>query len=252
MKTIDEQTLVILSLVTIDKNMIFLTCGAIPRKQYLAVNEILEHMGGKWSRKLKAHLFDGDPTEALEQVLLTGEITPPKSYGYFPTPPDIAQRIIELAEIKPGMTVLEPSAGQGALAGPAAQIVGAENVDCCELLEENCTFLVGDGLQVVQGDFLSMQPVARYARVVMNPPFRVEGRPQADIDHVLHAWSFVSPRGRLVAIMSAGVLFRENRKTVEFRELVNEHGYMERLPDGSFKESGTGVNACVVVMDRPR
>jgi len=51
--------------------------------------------------------------------------------------------------------------------------------------------------------------------------------------------------------MSAGVLFRENRKTVEFRELVNEYGRFERLPEDSFKESGTGVNTCVVVMDKP-
>jgi len=108
-KRIDEATLAILSRVTISGTTIALTCGQLERSAYLAVNAILEHIGGKWSRKLKAHVFDGDPTDRLEQVLLTGEIDPPKDYGYFPTPPEIALKLIEMAEIEPGMFVLEPS-----------------------------------------------------------------------------------------------------------------------------------------------
>lgn len=69
-KRIDETTLAILGRVTIDGNLIFLPCGQLDRKQYLAVNEILEHIGGKWNRKQKAHVYAQDPTEALESVLL--------------------------------------------------------------------------------------------------------------------------------------------------------------------------------------
>ena len=107
-KLIDEKTLAILSRVTVEGNNIFLTCGQLDRKQYTAVNEVLENMGGKWNKKAKAHVYDTDPTDALEQVLLSGEIVPPKKYGYFPTPPELAKRVIELAEIEPGMSVLEP------------------------------------------------------------------------------------------------------------------------------------------------
>jgi type I restriction-modification system DNA methylase subunit len=82
----------------------------------------------------------------------------------------------------------------------------------------------------------------------MNPPFER----QQDIDHVNHAWKFVMLGGRLVAIMSAGILFRENRKTKEFIEIVNTHGYIERLPENSFRDAGTGVNTCLVVMDKPK
>ena len=74
---------------------------------------------------------------------------------------------------------------------------------------------------------------------------------QVDIDHVLHAWKFLKPGGRLVSIMSAGVIFRDNRKTVDFQNFVEQHGYMERLPEGSFKDSGTMVNTCIVVVDKP-
>lgn len=242
-KTIDEETLKILSRVTVEGNVIFLTCGQLDRKQYLAVNEILETMGGKWNRKEKGHIFLEDPTEKLEQVLLLGEIIPPKKNGYFPTPPDVARRLIELAEIRTGSSVLEPSAGQG---GIADYFPNYCHPDCIELLPENVAVLERKGYRVQQCDFLSVEALPIYDRIVMNPPFEL----QQDIDHVRHAWEFIRPGGRLVSVMSSGVLFRENRKTIEFRNLIEENGYFERLPMDSFKESGTGVNTCIVVIDK--
>lgn len=243
-KRIDEATLTILSRVTVEGDAIFLTCGQLDRKQYQAVNEVLENMGGKWNRKAKGHVFSEDPTDKLEQVLLSGEIVPPKKYGYFPTPAEVAMKLIEMAEVEPCMSVLEPSAGQG---GIADFVPEGCPLDCFELLPDNVAVLEKKGYKVQQGDFLAVEPKPLYSRVVMNPPFEK----QADIDHVNHAWKCVMPGGRLAAIMSASVLFRENRKTAEFRELVNSHGYIERLPEGSFKEAGTGVSTCIVVMDKP-
>lgn len=245
-KRISEATLAILSLVTIKGNNILLTCGQLDRKEYQAINEVLEHMGGKWNRGAKAHIYPSDPTDALEQILLTGEIEPPKDYGYFSTPPELAKRLVTLANIQPGMIVLEPSAGQGGLTDHLPEHCA---VSCVELLRDNVDALEAKGLHILHhGDFLEMPTdLVRYDRVVMNPPFAK----QADIDHVNHAWKFVSSGGRLVAIMSAGVLFRENRKTVDFRNLVEQHGGMTRNPAGSFKESGTMVETVMLYMDKP-
>jgi predicted RNA methylase len=100
-------------------------------------------------------------------------------------------------------------------------------------------------VRVKKGNFLDEKPDPRFKFVVMNPPF---GR-QADIDHVRHAHGFLKAKGKLVAVMSAGVKFRENRKTVEFRDFVTTHGgSIEPLPAGSFKGSGTNVNTCMVVI----
>jgi len=242
MTRIDEATLAILSRVTIDNHQIFLTCGQLDRKQYLAVNTILEAMNGKWNRKSKSHVFSIDPTEKLESVLLTGEISEPKKNGYFPTPPDLAKKIVEMAEVEPGMMVLEPSAGQG---GIADYIPSSCNIHCIELLPENVRVLLEKGYEVEQADFLTIDPAPQYDRVLMNPPFEL----QQDINHVSHAWKFVAPGGKLISIMSAGVAFRENRKTVEFRAMMDRYGYMERLPDASFKLSGTLINTVLVVME---
>lgn len=247
-KKISEQTLAVLSRVTIEGNNILLTCGQLDRKQYQAVNDVLTILGGKWNRKAQAHVFPEDPTLKLESVINSGEITMPKANGYFPTPKAIAGRIVSCAVIEPGMKVLEPSAGQGAI----ADCIDREqcNVFCIELLPENISVLESKGHYVMQADFLTVPvELLRYDRIVMNPPFAYDGHPQADIDHVNHALSFLSEKGRLVSIMSSGVLFRENKKTVEFREMVNEMGgYFERLPEGSFLESGTNVNTCFVVI----
>jgi hypothetical protein len=243
-KLIDEDTRRILSRVTIDGVTVFLTCGQLDRKQYQAVNDVLTNIGGKWDRKPKGHVFASDPSDSLEQVLLSGEITKPEKYGYFPTPPEVARKLVGLAGVEPGMSVLEPEAGQG---GIADHLPAGCSLDCIEFLSDNVKVLEGKGYKVTQGDFLSVEPKPLYHRVVMNPPFER----QADIDHVKHAWDCVQPGGRLAAIMSTGILFRENKKTIEFRAMVDEYGYVERLPENSFKSSGTSVSTCMVVMDKP-
>jgi len=46
--------------------------------------------------------------------------------------------------------------------------------------------------------------------------------------------------------MSNGVMFRENKVTVAFRELVHgSGGFFLDLPEGAFKESGSGVNTVI-------
>jgi hypothetical protein len=247
-KQIDEKTLAILSRVTVDANKIFLTCGRLDPKQYKAVDAVLNNIGGTWNRKTQAHIFDGDPTDALEQVLLTGEIVPLQKFGYFPTPLERGERVIELAGIEQGMLVAEPQAGQGHIAELAAQIVGKENVHCYELLENNRNVLLQKGFHAQLCDFLTVEPDPIYHRIVMNPPFEN----QRDIDHVMHAWKFVRPGGRLVSIMASSIAFRENRKTTEFRGLLDQRGFLEHNPAGSFKIAGTMVNTVTVVMDKAK
>jgi hypothetical protein len=66
----------------------------------------------------------------------------------------------------------------------------------------------------------------------------------------MHAAKFLVSGGRLVSIMSAGVMFRDNRLTTDFRAFVAQRGgTITRLDDGAFRESGTLVRTCVVKFD---
>jgi len=246
---VNETVLNILSNSTTSGAMLTLP-GYLDRALYLQANTVLEAAGGKWNRKAKAHVFAGDAADAMDQIILTGSVTIPQDFGYFPTPPAVVARLLELAELRPRHRVLEPSAGQGAIAYEVVKRIGAR-VDCVELLDANIKALQAlerDGNlngTLHQADFLSIEPQPFYDRIVMNPPFAK----QADVHHVLHALKFLKPIGLLVAVMAGGVTFRDNKLTVGFRDLVDERGgTIDPLPEGSFKASGTGVNTAIVTI----
>jgi len=223
--------------------------GELDKSLYAATKKVIEAAGGKWNRKLQAHIFETDAADAIEQVILTGTVTKKQDFGQFDSPPDVVDRAIELAGIEPGMLVLEPSAGVGNLvrgARAAGAEVVAHEMDP-ERFEKLSDSLFADG-GIELGDFLLVEPEPKFDRVVMNPPFSR----QADIDHVTHGARFLKPGGRMVAIMAAGTMFRTNSKAVQFRDWVESlGGSMEEPPDGAFRSSGTMVKTCIVTFDVP-
>lgn len=228
--------------------------GQLDRKLYARVNDVIEELGGRWkSGRVKAHVFSGDARSIVDAALGAGEITTAAELGWFPTPAALARDVIEAANIKIGDEVLEPSAGEGALVR-LAQLEGAlvTAVEVDAKRAENLRAKCGAGLDALHvADFLALSSdeIGTFDAVVMNPPFSLPGRALADIDHVSHAFTFLRPGGRLVAIMSAGVTFRSDRRSTAFRAAVAQHdGRIEELPEGSFKESGTGVRAVFVTM----
>lgn len=222
--------------VAINGNHLTIT-AQLDRKLYVAVNKVLEALGGKWNRSAQAHVFADDPTDVIDAAILTGAYTDErKQFDVFLTPPAVADLVVDLADIRIGMKVLEPSAGEGALATRAAA-AGAEVV----------TYELRDITGVPPTDFLTVSPAAIYDRVVMNPPFSR----QQDMVHVTHAWEFVKPGGRLVAIMSPAFQFRQSSKAAAFRSLLDSVDHeITPLPDGSFRESGTNVSTVIVTMDK--
>ena len=93
----------------------------------------------------------------------------------FPTPPELAARMVELADLKPGLTVLEPSAGTGNIAKAILDAVDTEvlayeiNSDLCLHLRR--TFPSWK-LKACCQDFLEVTDFqGHYPRILMNPPF---------------------------------------------------------------------------------
>lgn len=181
-------------------------------------------------------------------------VGPAKNFGLFETPEPIALRLLSDAGVYvpgtysgrdyPKLRVLEPSAGRGRIALPAA--AAGHRVIAVEVQPELAAGLQNKGIaRVICQDFLEGRPdpLDLFDAVVMNPPFD-RGR---DVDHVLHALKFLKPGGRLAAIMAAGVEYREDRQTVAFRSMVESMGGKFRdLPPGSFAESGTNVNTVIL------
>lgn len=164
--------------------------------------------------------------------------------GYFPTPDAVIDVMLDYAQVEPTHSVLEPSAGSGA-------IVDRLPEDCLTVVYEInpklCEVLQAKGFDARPLDFLKTEGTFSFDRVLMNPPFEK----QQDIDHVLHAYKRLKSGGRLVAVMSPSQFFRTNSKSTIFRAFLETNtSEVIDLPDGSFKESGTGVSAKLVIIDK--
>lgn len=243
---VSTNVLSVLSQATFDGNAMRIDLQ-LDRALYAQTNKIVEAAGGVWNRKAKAHLFEGAAEDAIDLVLLTGsvdkKVDPKKTYQFFPTPSELAKRMLEIAGVGPGMFVGEPQAGSGRIAREAVAL-GAE-VTCIEIQPELAEALKAEGiyLDVICDDFLSIAPEQKFDAIVANPPFAL----QADIKHTMHAMKFLKPGAPLVTVMSAGVTFRNTKIAADFRDMViRTGGFIEELPKGSFSGSGTEVNTVLV------
>ncbi|WP_062215692.1 methyltransferase [Streptomyces sp. NBRC 109706] len=219
---------------------------------YERIDTVLQGAGGRWDRTAQAHVFPDDAADALARLLTTRHVTTPRetiqAQQYFPTPEPVVARLLELAAITPGMRVLEPSAGRGALALAAAS-AGAL-VDAVEVEPGHAEVLRAahhPGVTALVADFLATRPDPVYHRVIMNPPF-TRG---ADIAHVTHALGALRAEGLLVAVMSHATATAAS--AARFRQLVADRGgQVQPLPAGAFRASGTDVRALIVTIPATR
>jgi len=167
--------------------------------------------------------------------------------GYFPTPAPIVTKMLDRADLRDYFRVLEPSAGSGAICDAVAPVLDNGELVTYEVNHTLREILELKGYDLAGDDFTQAIPSGDFDLVLMNPPFEK----LQDIDHVRHAFGFLKPGGRLVAIMSASVTFNSQRKAVEFRDWVNSlGGEIEDIPAGAFKDSGTGIASVLLTLDK--
>lgn len=267
---VTQEVLAVLGELEINENHVQIA-AQLDRPMYTKVNKVLEAIGGKWSRRERAHVFEGNPRDLIDSVITTGKVQTGAELGWFPTPPSLATELVQLAGVRPGDHVLEPSAGEGAIVleiQAAGGIVTAVELDpgrreillrdvlkSRDELAETPDFMnywrpraKREGRSGLHSDQLSL---GKFDRVVMNPPFCRSGMGD-HLDHVRHAFEMLAPGGVLVSVLPSSVEFRTDRRHREFRAWVDERreGTIEPLPAGSFKSSGTSVHSCVVRIER--
>lgn len=150
--------------------------------------------------------FDYAPGLVLREIVATGSLPDRVAFQFHQTSEALARDAVDWAEIGETDIVLEPSAGQGAIAA----FLPAERLQCVELSALHCTILNARGFRVDQGDFIEWAINAKTAGrifdvIVMNPPF-ADGRAKL---HIEHAYSLLAPGGRLVAVAPASMKGRQ-------------------------------------------
>lgn len=202
--------------------------------------------------------------------------TPNDSLDFYPTPDSLAfDMVFSLREVKSGFTtypkpILEPSAGDGALARQVHALAfnvhhdhktgevdyydkgkaRSAELDCIELSSDFRAVLKKDGFRVVHDNFLTFRPTTKYAAIVMNPPF------SAGAAHLLKALDVMQDGGKIRCLLNAETL--RNPCTNERKELAAKleelHATVKYIPD-AFKNARPrrprGGGACVGGHSRP-
>jgi hypothetical protein len=222
----------------------------LDRDTYVKVADKLKKIGGKWTGgRVQAFVFPHDPTGLLAEIAGGASRNLKKEFQFFATPTALARRLVALACINEGDSVLEPSAGDGAI---VREIPCA--VDCFEINPlMHAKLEAMPNASLLGDDFLAADPDAetfewlQYDRIVANPPFTKN----QDIDHIRHMFKCLKPGGRMVSVASTHWAISNSRREREFREwLESECADTLTVEAGTFKESGTSVAAVIVVIDK--
>ena len=199
--------------------------------------------------------------------------TPNDSLDFYPTPDSLAWKMVHSLETNVHgfqqfpSPVLEPSAGDGALAcqihatsgiyhDPQTGKVRREyldrlekiDLDCIELSSDFRAKLKKDGFRVVHDDFLTFRPCKKYAAIVMNPPF------SNGAAHLLKALDVMRDGGKIRCLLNAETL--RNPCTNERKELAAKleelHAVVEYIPD-AFKNArrAARVEVALISIDIP-
>lgn len=190
--------------------------------------------------------------------------------GQYFTPRPLVELLADLAGVRPGDRVLDPTCGSGgfliAALARGADVDGIEvDPDLATLARLNLAMHGQNPRSVKTADFFREPPDDRWDVVLANPPFSVviddpevlarhglRGRVGSDVLFVQAALACVRPGGRLATVLPYS--FLTNPGTASVRDSLSQLAVREAvvsLPEGIFNPfGGTGTRACVVVLRR--
>ena len=160
------------------------------------------------------------------------------SSGFYPTPIDLANRMMNGVKWDYVSSILEPSAGKGDLAvvinqryrahrsGWRSDLISAD-IDCIEVDPNLRAILKDKGFRVVHDDFLTYTTCKKYSLIVMNPPF------ESGVKHILRAMQLLQDGGQLIALCNAETLQNPytNERNLLLQKLTENNAEIEYIQD---------------------
>jgi predicted RNA methylase len=255
---LDSDVVAVLKASTITGNKLILPAN-LDRKLYEKVNNAITMIGGKWNRGAKGHVFavEGDEIKRLwGEAIETGEVVDKKkTFQFYQTPATLAKRMMSIigidTSIQDGSTILEPSAGCGAILDVlrlSLHDINKVTITAIEIDPEKCDVLRKKGYDPVPADFIAGDHVAttkEYDYIIANPPFAKK----QDALHILRMWKLLKPGGSMVSVASAGIKTNSDKSSKAIQILVEESGgFFLPVPEGTFSGEGTNVQTCLVYL----
>lgn len=230
-------------------------------KKYLPGSKT-EGTGGRaqdYARSQEMNAFDKAKSYYFAQQKKTSSSKSREGTDYYATPEPLGAKMVEWADSKANESMLEPSAGHGAI---ARWMPANTNNTVVEPSYNLMPKLVRStpSAKAINGTFEELSLVNKFNGIVMNPPFGTGGK--TAIEHLAKAFRHLSDGGRIVAIIPNGPATQkrfdnwfygdENGKTKTERDGVI-NGVLRatiNLPAVTFERAGTKVGTKIVIIDR--
>jgi hypothetical protein len=226
---------------TLENNILKLPQVQFNKKSYAEAKKWIEEAGGSWQGgKIQGFTFPFNPERVFSMLKEGKRCNLQQDYQFFETPADVADWLVMLAGgIYEDDTVLEPSAGRGALIKAIHRACPSVTVECYELMPENREFLHTLSNVILLDEDFTKDSVGSYTKIIANPPFTGN----QDIEHVRLMYDRLEEGGTLAAITSQHWKFASEKKCIDFRNWLKEvHGEVFEISAGEFKESGTSIS----------
>lgn len=228
-------------------------------KKYLPGSKT-EGTGGKANdyRQEQATDFDRAKAVYFGKQKKNSRTKSQEGHDYFATPEPIGYKMVQWLQSKPGQSLLEPSAGDGAIArwmpDNTYNTVVEPSRDLTPKLMRNVA-----GAKVVESTFESFDLHNKFDGIAMNPPFGHGGK--TAVEHVAKAYQHLKDGGRLIAIIPDGPACQKHfdkwfygdpeAKRKADRGIADGVLMADiHLPSVTFEREGTNVNTRMVVIDK--
>ena len=237
---------------TLEDNVLKLPKVQFNKKSYAEAQKRIEEAGGSWTGgKVQGFTFPFDARRVFAILQEKGRCNLHQDYQFFETPDEVADWLVMLAGgVHEGDTVLEPSAGRGAIVRAIRRACPGTVVDCCELMPENREILKGlQNVNLIGYDFdrIEANGTYSYTKIIANPPFSGN----QDIRHIRKMYELLAPGGTLASICSKHWTFADERECREFREWLAKHnGQTFDIEERAFQSSGTAISTLAVVIHK--
>lgn len=180
---------------------------------------------------------------------------------YYATPEPIGYKMVEWLGLKAGESVLEPSAGHGAISRWFPADTKNTIIEPSGELSTSArmTLKGGSTSKVVDGLFENFDLHNKADGIAMNPPFGTGGK--TAVEHIAKAYNHLKDGGRLVAILPEGASADAHFNKWFYGEDKNGNEVQKppkgavltaqiHLPSVTFNRAGTSVATRIVVIDK--
>lgn len=234
---------------TLEGDVMKLPAVQFNKKSYAEAKKWIEEAGGSWQGgKVQGFVFPFNPQRVFSILHEGKRCNLQQEFQFFETPDAVADWLVMNAGgITSGATVLEPSAGRGAIVRAILRTCPDAVVDCYELMPESRQFLSSLERVNLRGHDFIKEAEGTWSYIFANPPFSGN----QDIDHVMHMYNHLAPGGVLAAIMSPHWKIASEKKCESFRQfLLSIDAKVLDINPGEFKSSGTSIATTAVFIKK--